>query len=149
MSSVPYFSAVESLMYAMVCTRPDISRVVSVESKYMVKPEKLHWQVVKLILRYLKRTFNTCLEFGRCLEGPVGYNISLIGYLFTLKNNTISWKATIRAIVALSTTEAKYMAIIEAVKEAIWLRGLSGELVDRKDNNVVYDSQSVIHLTKD
>ena len=47
MSKVPYASAVGSLMYAMVCTRPDISQVVGVVSRYMHDPGKEHWQAIK------------------------------------------------------------------------------------------------------
>ncbi|KAL5740548.1 hypothetical protein ACOSQ2_029728 [Xanthoceras sorbifolium] len=43
MSHVPYSSAVGSLMYAMVCTRPDIAHAVSVVSRYMSNPGKEHW----------------------------------------------------------------------------------------------------------
>jgi hypothetical protein len=53
MSRVPYSSIVGSLMYAMVCTRPDIAHAVEVVSKYMKNPGKEHWEVVKWILRYL------------------------------------------------------------------------------------------------
>ena len=51
MSRVPYSNAVGSLMYAMVCTRPDISQAVGVVSRYMHDPGKGHWQAVKWILR--------------------------------------------------------------------------------------------------
>jgi len=54
MSEVPYVSAVGSLMYAMVCTRPDITQAVGVVSKYISNPWKEHLRVVKWILRYLK-----------------------------------------------------------------------------------------------
>ena len=64
MSSVPYASAVGSLMYAMVCTRPDISQAVSVVSRYMANPGKAHWEAVKWVLRYLKGTLNSGLCFG-------------------------------------------------------------------------------------
>ena len=47
MAQVPYQSAVGSLMYAMVCTRPDISQAVSIVSRYMHDPGKGHWQAVK------------------------------------------------------------------------------------------------------
>ena len=47
MSHVPYASAVESIMYAMVCTRLDISHAFSVVSRYMDRPGKGHWQAVK------------------------------------------------------------------------------------------------------
>ncbi|KAG8483031.1 hypothetical protein CXB51_021957 [Gossypium anomalum] len=69
MSKVPYSSIVSSLMYAMVCTHPDILYVVSVVSRYMGKPNKLYWRIIKWILRYLRGTSNTCLEFGRSSEG--------------------------------------------------------------------------------
>jgi len=74
---------------------------------------------------------------------------SLTGYVFTLSSCAISWKVTLQSIVALSTTEAEYMVVIEAVKEAIWLRGLLGEFGLRQGLTTVYcDSQSTIHLTK-
>ena len=50
MSHVSYSSAVGSIMYAMVCTHPDISHAVSVVSRYMANPTKEHWQAVKWIL---------------------------------------------------------------------------------------------------
>ena len=56
MKKVPYASAVGSLMYAMVCTRPDIAHVVGMVSQFLSNPGKEHWSVVKWILRYLKGT---------------------------------------------------------------------------------------------
>jgi hypothetical protein len=53
MSHVPYTNAVGSLMYTMVCTRPDISHAVSMVNRYMANPRKEHWQAVKWLLRYL------------------------------------------------------------------------------------------------
>ena len=52
MSHVPYASAVNSLMYAMVCTRLDIAHAVGVLSRFMSKPGKEHWIVVKQVFRY-------------------------------------------------------------------------------------------------
>ena len=49
MAKVPYSSAVGSLMYAMVCTRPDISHAVSVVGRYMANPGKAHWHAIKWI----------------------------------------------------------------------------------------------------
>ena len=46
---------------------------------------------------------------------------SLIGYIFTLGGNVISWKSSLQHIVALSTTESEYVALVEAIKEALWL----------------------------
>ena len=60
-----------------------------------------------------------------------------------------SWKSTLQSTVALSTMKAEYMAITEAVKEAIWLQGLLDDLgVGQKQVIVFCDSQSAIHLVK-
>ncbi|KAK3016961.1 hypothetical protein RJ639_007857 [Escallonia herrerae] len=59
------------------------------------------------------------------------------------------WKATLQTIVALSTTEAECIAATKAVKEAIWLKGLVGDLGLKQESSTIYcDSQSAIHLTK-
>ncbi|KAG8481224.1 hypothetical protein CXB51_025964 [Gossypium anomalum] len=161
MSHVPYSSAVGSLMYAMVCSRPDLSYAVSAVSRYMANPGKEHWKAVQWILRYLRGTTDVCLQFGRTEDGVIGYvdadfagdldrRRSLTGYVFTIGGCAISWKATLQTTVALSTTEAEYMAITEACKEAIWLKGLFSELnEDLQISTVFCDSQSAIFLTKD
>ena len=53
MSRVPYASAVRSLMYAIVCTGPDLAYAVSTVSKFMSNSGKQHWEAVKWVLRYL------------------------------------------------------------------------------------------------
>lgn len=65
MAKVPYASAVGSLMYAMVCTRPDIAHAVGVVSRFMSNPGKEHWEGVKWLLRYLKDTSEVALCFRR------------------------------------------------------------------------------------
>ena len=65
MAMMPYASAVGSLMYAMICTRPDIAHAVGVVSRFMSNPGKLHWEAVKWVLRYLKGTSSRVLCFGR------------------------------------------------------------------------------------
>ncbi len=77
MPHIFYSSIVGSIMHAMICTRPDISYVVSMVSRYMTNHGKTHWQTVKQILRYLRDTTNTCLEFGRCKNGVVEYVVWL------------------------------------------------------------------------
>ena len=81
--------------------------------------------------------------------GDLDKRRSTTGYLFTFAKAPVSWKSTLQSTVALSTTEAEYMAIIEAVKEAIWLHGILKDLgVDHKHLEVYSDSQSAIHLAK-
>ena len=139
MSKVPYASAVGSLMYAMVCTRPDIAHAVGVVSRYMSNPGKEHWEGVKWILRYLKGTSGMALCFKKSniiLQGFVDANLggdldnrkSTTGYVFTLGGTVVSWMSRLQKSVALSTTEAEYMAISEAGKEMIWLKNFLKEL---------------------
>ena len=64
MSKIPYASAIGSLMYAMLCTRPDIAHAVSVTSRYQSNSDEEHWTSVKCILKYLRRTKDMFLVFG-------------------------------------------------------------------------------------
>ncbi|GJY20035.1 retrovirus-related pol polyprotein from transposon TNT 1-94, partial [Tanacetum coccineum] len=142
MSKVPYANVVGSLMYLMVCTRPDITYVVSVVSRYLANLGKNHWEAVKWILKYLRGTANVGLVYGTNhgnhvdVAGFVNSDYakdpdkgrSITSYAFLVQGCVVGWKATLQHVVALSTIEAEYMALTEAVKEAIWLRGLLEEL---------------------
>ena len=73
MRQVPYASAVGSLMYAMLCTRPAICYSVGMVSQYQSNPGPQHWQAVKHILKYLRRTRDYMLVY-RCEDLiPIGY----------------------------------------------------------------------------
>ena len=81
--------------------------------------------------------------------GSIDIRKSLIGYVFTLFGTAISWKSMLQSMVALSTTKAEYIAVTEAIKEAIWLQGMLGELgVHQQKVTMLCDNQSTIHLTK-
>jgi hypothetical protein len=161
MSRVPYSSVICSLMYAMVCSRPDLSYAMSLVSRYMANPGKEHWKAVHWIFRYLRGTSKACLKFGRTGKGLVGYvdldyatdfdkRRYLTGYVFTVGDCVVSWRATLQSFVVQSTTEAEYMAIAEACREYAWLKGLYAELSgDDSCVNLFCDSQIAIYLTKD
>jgi len=68
MSRVPYASVVGTLMYAMVCTRPDIAYAVGVLSRFMSKPGKEHWTATKRVFMYLCGTS----DYGLCYQGRLG-----------------------------------------------------------------------------
>jgi len=73
-----------------------------------------------------------------------------MGYVFTVTECTVSWKAELQDTVALSMTEVKYMAAVKTSKKALWLRGLVKTFSIRHDSVQVHcDSQSSIHLAKD
>lgn len=161
MSKIPYESVVGSLMYLMVCTRPDLAYAMGKVSRYMSNPGKVHWEAVKWILRYLKGTLDTGLlfdarsdnaksllgfvdaDYGQDLDG----RRSTTGYIFSLAGGSISWRSTLQKCVAQSTTEAEYVAVAEAAKEAIWLDRLVMEMgLPQTCVNLYYDSQSDLHL---
>ena len=160
MSQVPYSSVVGSLMYAMVCTRSDIAHAMGVVSRYMSNLGKQHWVAVKWILRYIKGTLDHALCFGNTEEVMTGFvdadipgdldgRKSTTGYIFTFAGAAISWVPRLQKVVALSTTEAEYIAATEACKELIWLQRLMGELGTEQGSFKLFcDSQSVIHLAK-
>ncbi|GJR57614.1 putative polyprotein [Tanacetum coccineum] len=162
MSRIPYASVAGSLMYAIVCTRPDIAHAMSVVSRYMAHPGKEHWNAVKRIFRYLKGTSDVGLIYGGEREYlVVGYSDSdyaadldarrsLTGYVFTIRNLVVSCKATLQPSVTLSTTKAEYTALTEATKEGIWLKGLIEDLGFPQDQATAFcDSMSAICLAKD
>jgi hypothetical protein len=160
MAKVPYASAIGSLMYAMVCTRPDIAHAVGVVSRFASNPGKQHWEAVKWILRYLRGTADVPLCFGRAdlvVRGYVDADFagdhdtrrSTTGYVYTLGSTAVSWVSRLQKLVTLSTTEAEYVAVTEAAKEMIWLKAFLGELGLKQENSVLFsDSQSAIHLAK-
>lgn len=133
MKTVPYASAVGSLMYAMLCTRPDICFAVGMVSRFQSNPGLEHWTAVKHIIKYLKRTKDYMLVYQADSLMPIGYTDSdfqsdnesrksTSGYVFTLDGGAISWRSVKQTCVADSTMEAEYVAASEAAKEAVWLR---------------------------
>ncbi|KAK8708348.1 hypothetical protein V6N13_059390 [Hibiscus sabdariffa] len=64
MSQIPYASAIGSIMYVMICTRPDLSYPLSMTSRYQANPGESHWTAVKKILKYLRRTKDVFLVYG-------------------------------------------------------------------------------------
>jgi hypothetical protein len=65
MKAVPYASAVGSLQYAQVCTRPDLAFVTGLLGRYQKKPGIEHWKLVKKVMRYLQGTKGLMLTYKR------------------------------------------------------------------------------------
>ncbi|KAG8496949.1 hypothetical protein CXB51_008176 [Gossypium anomalum] len=140
MSKIPYASAIGSIMYAMLCTHPDVSYALSMTSRYQVDLDEGHWTTVKNILKYLRRTKDTFLIYGSEEELSVkGYtdasfqtnkddSRSQSGFVFYLNGGAVSWKSSKQSTVADSTTEAEYIAASEATKEAVWIKKFITEL---------------------
>ncbi|KAK8667612.1 hypothetical protein V6N13_007760 [Hibiscus sabdariffa] len=134
MSQIPYASAIGSIMYAMICTRPDLPYALSMTSRYQANPGEGHWTAVKNILKYLRRTKDVFLVYGGEEELRIkGYtdasfqtdkddSRSQSGFVFCLNGGAVSWKSSKQDTVADSTTEAEYIAASEAAKEAVWIK---------------------------
>lgn len=73
MHGIPYSNVVDSIIYAIVCSRLDIAQVVSMMSRYMGNPRKQHWDAVKWLLRYLKSIIDVYLKFRLDNARLIGY----------------------------------------------------------------------------
>ncbi|KAL2525850.1 cysteine-rich RLK (RECEPTOR-like protein kinase) 8 [Abeliophyllum distichum] len=69
MNKIPYSNAIGSVMYLMVCTRPDLAFAVSTLSMYMSNPGPDHWEALKWLLRYLKSTYHVGLIYKTVSNG--------------------------------------------------------------------------------
>jgi len=166
MRSIPYRSAVGSLMYLMVATRPDLAAAVGTVSRFLEKPGPKHWQAVKRIFRYLRATSDMVLQLGArdAARGEVilqGYcdadwagdddtRRSTTGYVFGIGTGVISWNSKRQPTVALSTTEAEYMSASAAAREAVWLRALLEEVgfPQQQATTVYCDNSGAIALAR-
>ena len=158
-----YSQLVGSLLYLSNCTRPDISNAVGALSRFMSTPTFEHWQAAKGVLRYLVGTRDYGITFG-CTDnssdiitgfcdsdyaGDVDTRRSTTGYVFIMGGGAVSWSSRRQPTVAVSTTEAEYMAAAAAVKEALWLRKLLRDMqLGEHAINVNADNQSAIKLLK-
>jgi hypothetical protein len=138
MKNVPYRQAIGSLMWAAVATRPDIAFAVSLLSQFLENPGEIHWQAAKRVMKYLKGTKDKRLVLGKNREGLVGYadadwasqdhRHSISAYVFQINSGSVSWSCQKQSIVALSSTEAEFIALTHAAKEALWLRQFIAEV---------------------
>ena len=161
-----YRQIIGSLMFLMTGTRPDLAVAIGFLSQFNANPTNAHMQAAKRTLRYLKGTKDAKLCFNGNNDGNQGITLigycdanwgndtatrkSTTGYLFHLCGALITWSSKRQATVALSSTEAEYMALTHATKEAIWLRTLLSELsfMQRSATIIHEDNQSSIALAR-
>jgi len=156
-----YKSAVGSSMYAILGTRPDLAYAVSKVSQFSINPDNSHWTAVKRVFRYLAGTANPGLYYGGQRNGTgftdadwgsAGDRKSIGGYTFILNGAAICWNSKKQATVALSSTEAEYMALTQAVKQSLWLQGALSEMGAKKHllevEEIQIDNQGAIALAR-
>ena len=158
-----YQSALGSLMYAMLGTRPDIAHSVGVLSQHAATPGKQHWNALMRVFHYLcgtadlKLTYRGSSEAKELVEyvdadhasDPVDRR-SFTGYAFVLNGAAVTWASKKQHSVSTSSTDAEYVAGSEATKEAVWLRLLLSEIGQLKagPTTLLIDNQSAIARAK-
>nr|GEX69933.1 hypothetical protein [Tanacetum cinerariifolium] len=134
-SRVPYASVVGLIMYAMTCTRPDVSFALSMVSRHQQNPREGHWTVVKNILKYLRNTKDR-VWLGILTEW-----------------GAVTWKSSKQDTMADSTCESEYIAACEASKEAIWMKNFIRDLgvvpTVQDPIEILCDNESAVGLTKE
>ena len=163
MSKIPYLQAIGSLIYLSQCTRPDIAYAVGTLAKFNSNPAPIHWKAVKHLFKYLQGTKDYDLVYkpdgeqelfitysdsnhGACKDT----GRSTGGYVVKIGTGAVSWSSKLQSVVALSTTEAEYIAAVEAGKELKWMRSLLGEFGYKFDSasTLCIDNQSSISVAK-
>lgn len=162
MENLPYREIVGALNHLALCTRPDLSFAVSSVSRYNACPAPAHWIAVKRILRYLRGTSDYALTLpangSAVLSGYADADWggdgdtrkSTTGYIYHLGGAPILWCSKRQTAVALSSTEAEYMSMCQAVKECLWLTGLLKEIGGSQIGPVLLrgDNQSALSLAQ-
>ena len=133
MRKVPYHEVLGSLMWMQVATWPDLSYPVNLLAHFAHNPGKTHWNALKHVLEYIKRTLDYTIRYhaGAILD-PVGYvdsdfagckntRRSTEGNIFMVAGGLVSWKTKRQDTVALLTVEAEFMAFSQAITQALWL----------------------------
>jgi len=156
-----YQGIVGSIMYGMLCTRPDLAFPIEQLSQFSSNPANTHFQAGKRAMRYLQGMQTTGPTYNGEITGPIqGYcdvdygagedRKSISGYVFLLGGAPISWQAKKQTTVAQSTVESEYAAIALAAKEMIWLQHLLGDLGMPKyaPRTLFCDNQGAISLAK-
>lgn len=157
-----YPSIVGSLIHLSNCTRPDIAFAVNSLARHIRSPLSSHWHAAIIVLKYLAGTADYALVFSRNSAADLqGYTDSdyaankenrrsVTGYLFLLHGAAIAWQSRLQPTVALSSTEAEYMAAGAAGREALWLRKLLPVLGHKLGGpvKILGDNQAMLHLVK-
>jgi transposase InsO family protein len=140
MKNIPYAFAVGSLMYAQVCTIPDITFVVGMLGRYQSDPSLDHWRAVKKVIRYLQGTKDYMLMYRRTenlevigysdsdFAGYIDSRKSTSGYIFLMASGAVSWRSAKQTLTTTSTMEAEFVSCFEATSHGVWLKSFISRL---------------------
>lgn len=142
MHDKPYRQLLGALMWAQAATRPNLSFAVTLLACFQSNPGLAHWKALLHMLAYVKGTLNYRIPYSRDLGGstkPIGYvdadyggdldtRRSTSGYVFLMAGGPVSWSSKRQQTVALSTTEAEYMAMTHGSQQALWMHNFLSEI---------------------
>jgi len=122
-------------MYAIHCTRPDITFIICKLSRYRSKSNRDHWKAIARVFSYLKRTINLSLfysNFPAVMEGysdaswmtSSGDNKSISWWIFSLVRGAISWASKKQTCISYSTMESEFIAMTTTGKETKLIRNM-------------------------
>ena len=144
-----YPSIVGMLLYLSTNTRPDISFAVSQVARFNHNPKQSHAQAVKMIVRYLSRTWDKGMivkptsdlqvdcyvdaDFAGLYRQDPDTNDSSaksrLGYIISLGGVPLVWKSQLQSEISLSTQESEYSALSQAIRVILPIRSILMELV--------------------
>lgn len=166
-----YQQEIGAILYLAIKTRADIAYTINRLARFMANPSKTHFKALDKLWKYILGT-RTYKQYYNCNTIPnlIGYSdadwggdlvnrYSTTGYIFYYGiNNPISWFSGLQKTVAISTCEAEYIALKEAIKEAIYLNNSIKEITkaSKLPNSttiedippILVDSQSAIKLAE-
>lgn len=155
-----YLSAIGSLNYLSVATRPDFTYTINYLARFSADPRKQHWQAIEHVVRYLNTTRATQLTIKPIrtkVETPIHTYVdanwggegarSSHGFITYFLNCPIAWTSKRQTCVASSTCHAEYMAMGTACRDAVWLRNLIEDLTGQGNIVKIHcDNTSAIHV---
>ena len=156
-----FATAIGSLMYLMVGTRPDIAFALGMLSRFTAQPQSHHQVALQRLLRYVKATQSHRItyrsgqligymdaDFGGSVVTDGAYSTS--GYVFQLAGAPVSWSSKRQGEVATSTTHAEYIGQYNSILHLQWLRTFLAEtqLYRSPVTNIMADNQSAIALSR-
>lgn len=155
-----YREMVGSLLYLSNKTRPDISFHVGYCSRHQNSPNVNDYNNVKNILRFIKGSKGKGIHYskgdkvlrGYCdsdFAGDPDTRRSTSGFVIWMNGGPIAWSSRKQSVVALSSTEAEYIAAAECCKELLYIRDLVKEITNENLHiEMKVDNQSAIWLMK-
>lgn len=153
-----YAEMIGTLLFAATSTRPDIACAASMESRFMQEPSKAHVAFARNTIGYTAATADYGLLFKSAPElkievycdasfaGDEHERRSRSGYFTAINGTPVSWKSGLQPIIAYSTAEAEYVAMSDAVRDAMCIRRLLQELGHNTGVITVYEDNTTAKI---